>query len=225
MANLSDFFGTYPAFFNPRKYPSQDHDTVMFLNHFQRHCGSNKKLRILEVGANEEDSACILADAGHSVIGVDLRPDSNARTSFYYHRIRADFNLLAKVMEPDSFDVAFATSALEHFGRQVYGTPEIDGYDKLAVELIWRVLKPGGWCFITVPYGKHHRIEPHWRIYNHESLSETMIQNFKVVEKTFFLSGDCVCPHQEGIVTAEDANNYEHSLPHLTVLLVMQKEE
>lgn len=205
-----------------RKYGHQDADSEMLFKHFNEKEGS----LVCEVGANEEYIGDILTDHGFRVIGVDLRDISLIDKNPSYIRIKDDFVQLAPKLSP-CFDVMVSTSAIEHFGLQVYGQVEkIEDYDTQAVQWMFNLLKPGGSCYITVPFGKAFHEDKDWRVYDAESLQRRIILNFQVIEKVFFKSGSCICPDVDNIVTQEDADQYDgKSLPHVTILLHMKKPE
>src|SRR6185369_5655047 len=88
------------------------------------------------------------------------------------------------------FDVAISISAIEHFGLNCY--KENDScpnfvYDSIAMYNIWRLLKPNGVVYLTVPFGAVFvEFVPHWRVYDEEKLKRQIIQNF-IVEKEIYL--------------------------------------
>jgi SAM-dependent methyltransferase len=203
------------------KYGQLDADTLLFLQHFDAPAGA----KVLEVVANEEFSADILTDNGYQVTAVDLRAFDHF-LPHRYNRIQADF---LDVELPGNFDAAFSTSAIEHFGLFVYDAPVTDwDYDSKALSKIYRLLKPGGVCWITVPYGKNFVTAKDWRVYDAVTLQERLIKKFLVDKKIFFKSADAVCPDLGGpvpLVAEEAANEYSlgETHPHVTVLLQLRK--
>lgn len=200
------------------KYGQIDADSGMVLKHWGDH---TPPCNVLEVGANEEDLAAIFAEQGHNVTGIDLRPWGT--TFKNYTRMEGDFVALAPLLQPD-FDVAVSTSAIEHFGLNVYGSPVVEDYDAQAMAAMYRLLKPGGTCYITVPYGSTFLDDGgHWRVYNRETLQQRIIGEFAIEEKIFFKSGGCVVPDVDGIVAESDADAWSGDPPHVTVFLRMRK--
>lgn len=204
-------------------HPTQDNDTVMFLHHFH----APKESYVLEVGAYDELSSHILAENGFNVLGVDLRPTDNPRPN--HTHVVADFVALAPWLER-KFSAIFSTSAIEHFGLPVYGYPKLtEDLDAQAMSWMWKLLLPGGRCWITVPYGQHFFYRSpngdllDWRVYDRESLKSRIIQHFKVEKKLFFKSGPCEVREQDGLVSEEDADGYCGVDPHLTCLLQLRK--
>lgn len=200
------------------KYGQLDADTLLFLQHFVASPGAT----VLEIGANEEPSADILTDNGYKVTAVDLRP---AEICTQHKRIVGDF-LTTEFDE--KFDCCFSTSAIEHFGLDVYGSKVDSTYDKQAATKMYHLLKPGGRCWITVPYGRDYEVARDWRVYNQRTLHTRIIQAFVVEKKIFFKSADALCPDMGGeipIVAEKDADQYANgeTHPHVTVLLQMVK--
>ena len=210
------------------KFGELDCDTLMVLSKLDLAPGSS----VLEVGANEEPTACILTGNGHRVTAVDLRPHRDPAMPVDHLRLEGDFVRLAPALRAEQFDAAISTSALEHFGLGTYGEYDLvvdPDYDAKAVASVRRLLKPGGLFFVTVPYGcRFYTSGTHWRVYDKTALQERIIQDFTVVEKVFFKSADAGCPDDGGrpvpLVREEDADAYEPGdHPHLTVYLCLQK--
>lgn len=210
------------------EYGGQDPDTMMFLHALEE----QPPCRILEVGANQEYSCRILADNGYDAVGVDLNPH-DACLPHNYLRIQTDFVRLGRYLLYSQFDVAFSTSALEHFGLGTYGDADLirdPDYDQKAVRLVHMLLKPGGTFYVTVPYGKHYLVHGiDWRVYNQGALEQRIIWPFKVEKQMFFKSAECPVPSYdvfEGIplVLPEVAAEFDPgSNPHLTVFLKLRK--
>ncbi len=225
-------------------YNDMDADIERFFHHFNE----PKESLILEIGCNQEWAAHILTDNGYKVMGIDLLSHHHSVPPVNYFRLRGDFCELARPrtgsglpppLSPTTsiamdesfvsilpqFDAIFSTSAIEHFGLRTYpGCPGIPDYDAQAMRYMHNLLKPGGSCYITVPYGKDfitHNSD--WRVYNAKALNERIIGNFSVDVKEFFKSDECLCPSKGREVTEEDANQYGGDPPHLTVFLKMRK--
>lgn len=211
-----------PRYQIKKEYYPVDVDTMMLLEYFDEPVGS----RVLEVGANEEYTSCVLADNGFNVLGIDLRDQAFPYlVPTNYFRLRGDFVEVAKHLESGSFDCAFSTSAIEHFGLRVYGQAFVkDDYDSETMDEVFRVLKPGGKCYLTIPFGAKYYQMGDWRMYSEDSLRR-LVGKFKVVKQFYFKSGDAPgCPDVEGMVTEEDAKKWdEPTRPHITVFLVLQK--
>lgn len=210
------------------KYPQQDPDTSLFLKKFEESEESKESL-ILEVGANDEFSADILAENGYSVMGIDLLAHK-LRPIQKYPRIIGDFvyTCYQDLLPPCHFNVVYSLSAIEHFGLGTYGEEARDeGYDRRAMDCIRDRLVDGGLCYITVPYGEKHLTHGRdWRVYNRESLQERIIRDFEVLERLYFASGSVPGDPQdeEGIIPEGFADSYSGKPPHLAVFLKLRKK-
>jgi hypothetical protein len=201
-----------------------DQDILFFVREFEK---LNLPLDsvIMEIGANEEDTADLLIESGYpDVIGVDLRlkqPEPR-------HHLQLLGNFVTLVTKGkflhNHFDLVFSTSAIEHFGLGSYGEKEKDhDLDCKSIDAAFQVLKSGGYFINTVPYGKNFVTAKDWRIYNAEHLHR-MIRSFNLVHKEFFLSANAPGIFGDtGSVTQEQADNYEFPPPHVTVGLVLRK--
>lgn len=215
-------------------YGQLDADTLVFLQYAELPPGA----RVLEVGANEEPSAAILCDKGHSVVGVDLRPHKMLDHRLGYLHIEADFVKWAEGQEwypKGHFDAAFSTSALEHFGIEAYGHKVKDShYDAKAVDAVYNLLKPGGSFYVTVPYGADYIVDFYnWKVYCRQTLQEHIIRDFKVQRRLYFKSAECMVPDAGRLdcfgdlvplVQEASADAYWGVPPHLTVFLHLIKE-
>ena len=80
-----------------------------------------------------------------------------------------------------TFDAAVIVSAIEHFGLNTYGEGKIhEYYDVIAMRYIYDLLKPGGTCYLTTPFGGKFVVhKPHWRVYDWANLLERIVQDFR----------------------------------------------
>lgn len=217
--------------YDKSKYPVQDTDARVFLSLFD----GEPKSMILAVGSNEEDTASILTDYGFDVVGYDLREPilTHMQPPRYIH-LQKDF-VTGNDFPDESFDHVYSLSAIEHFGFPCYpGSPVDQGYDFKATDRMWGLLRYGGTCWITVPYGKGgFAVYPHWRVYNAEALRSRIVHRFSIEMMRFFKSHpDCPGLAEypkdgEGIewVPQEDADSWETppDKPHLTCFLKLRK--
>lgn len=98
--------------------------------------------RILEGGCGTAGKVAALVNAGYEVVGIDFAEETVQRIN----RARPEFDVrvgdvFALPFDADSFDGYWSFGVIEHFW---------DGYDDLLGEA-WRVLKRGGYLFITFP--------------------------------------------------------------------------
>lgn len=199
-----------------------DPDNQMVLRHFDEPPGS----RVLEIGANDEHLASVLTDHGYHVLGIDLRPHTLDPSYINYHRIQADFCFLYEIGILAEQDCIISTSALEHFGLGTYPQDKTGdvNYDVIAMRCIYTLLKPGGTCYVTVPYGKHFlQHNNDWRVYNAAALQERFIDKFELVRKEFFVSAECSLGTNMDLLTQEQADEFVGVPPHVTVLAKLRK--
>jgi SAM-dependent methyltransferase len=107
-----------------------------------------RALRILDVGCAQATLALLLAERGHDVTAVDIRPQflDYARTRYERGRIRF---LARNAMELDGeerYDVVFANQIVEHVVRPVE-----------LLEPLVRLLVPGGRLVVSTPNGRYFR--------------------------------------------------------------------
>jgi SAM-dependent methyltransferase len=193
---------------------------------FFRNLTEPPPLRVLEVGANQESVSWILSNLGYDIVGVDLFPYTG--THPYKHRhIIGDF---CELEFEDKFDIVVSTSAIEHFGINVYKEGHKgDDYDAVAVGKVWAILNPNGVFYVTVPFGSKYMVEnENWRVYDSEQLKQRIIQQFTVDRMDFFMSAD-ESASQLGflprgtVLTKAEAITYDGPQPHLTVGLKLRK--
>lgn len=213
----------FPLKIDP-KYGQADADTDLFLYNFAE---PKEVGLVVEVGANDEYAANVLADNGYNVLGIDLRPYLQ-EVPCNYPRWVGDF---CRLCEPlSNVGCVFSLSAIEHFGLMTYGDVDSDNpyYDVIACHLIWRALRLGGVFYITVPYGRNHLTNGiHWRVYNDQSFRERIVQRFHIEEQLFFTSGPAVLYGEETPpycrVDQAEADRYSGDPPHVTVLAKLRK--
>lgn len=206
-----------------KKLINEDDEDIMW---FFNRLNEEPPLKILEVGAWDEDLAHMLTEAGYDVIAIDLHPYDRAYKLNHKH-IVGNFNTMNFDNE---FDVVISTSTIEHFGLNVYGENIIDNeYDLLAVKNIWKALKLNGMFYVTVPFGfKFYISMNNWKIYNINELKRRIIQNFKIEIKDYFMSGNASYDNKHynkgQYLTEAEALSYYSDVPHLTVGLKLRKE-
>jgi len=127
-------------------------------------------IKILDVGGAESRLSKVLSELGFNVTVIDIKEDDYGKAKF----VRA--NILEHEFEEESFDIIIAISTIEHIGLSSYGQKiqDPDG-DKKCMEKIWRWLRKGGFCFITLPYGRPHHPPDFERTYNRKMLQERIL--------------------------------------------------
>lgn len=140
--------------------------------------------RVLDVGCTSPYNIIplILADRGIEVHGIDIREFKINHPSFKFHR-----RDIRKTDFPDSyFDVIIAVSTVEHIGlRGRYSSQmDPDGSRKAILE-IYRILRGGGYLFLTIPFGRAKVVGSSHRIYDTSGLRR-LVQGFNIVKCEFY---------------------------------------
>jgi SAM-dependent methyltransferase len=99
--------------------------------------------KILEAGCGRGDKVCLLQQAGYQALGVDYAPQAVERA----RQLRPDLDIrvadaLQLPFSDEFFDGYLSLGVIEHFYQ---------GYEPLLREMV-RVLKPGGWAFVSFPF-------------------------------------------------------------------------
>jgi SAM-dependent methyltransferase len=209
--------------------PFRDVDAEQFWEAFE----APPSARVIEVGCNDSYVANMLQEMGYKVCGVDLRPYGASGEGVMSHGcnyqfMQADFTTLDMNIMNGTFDVGVSISAIEHFGLGTYGEQPSPDADVIAMTKIYNLLKPGGTCYVTMPYAKDFVVWGiDWRVYNEPSLRARIIQRFEVVDERHFFSwgfneGEFFA-EQGDVITKEQADEWPPYPPHCTVLLVLHK--
>lgn len=211
---------------NPKLfYNTFDPETDLFFQDFDESTG----IKVLEIGSQHSPIASILQNHGMNVTGVDLR-DSDQQTN--YQHIKADFcKMPTEWLQQNlgTFDCVVCVSAIEHFGLNAYGEGVRHSYyDVLAMRYAYDLLKTGGKCYITTPFGgKFVEHKPHWRVYDWASLLERIVQDFTI--ESFYLqvcekievNGKKYEPHEQ--ISLNEAILNVDGFPNISCFLKMRK--
>lgn len=134
---------------------------------------------ILDTGSAESTVPFELASLGYRVVATDIReyPVSHPFLSF------VAANIFSLPFENGKFDLACSISTVEHLGLPSWGIKEEPDGDKKGVSEIARCLKPGGFFYLTVPFGKKQIT---WqRFYDYSALSD-LVSGFEIVSQRFY---------------------------------------
>ena len=138
---------------------------------------------ILDVGAKEGLAITDILVQRNAVYAID----QNVSTSYKKGKIsiiRGDIR--SPGFDREFFDAVVAVSVLEHIGIPGrYNITQLDeDGDLKAMEEIWHILKPGGRCIITVPYGCGRSL-PLNRLYDAMRIRQ-LCCNFEITECQYF---------------------------------------
>ncbi len=207
----------FKSHYDPKEYHHiGDADVFVFAQEFNEPIPST----VLEIGANDEPTSNILALAGYTVFGVDLKPYmSRVNLPLNLTFIQADFNFL-RFDSP--FDTIVSLSTIEHVGLGAYGeTPYADG-DMLTMENAYKALRNGGKVYLTVPVGIS-QLTLDWRVYDKNDLKHRIIRRFNILKTRYFASGK-IGTYEIGDDVPEEVA-FQQIGPNATVLLVLQKNQ
>ncbi len=140
---------------------------------------SKRRLKILNLGVGTGDDLPIVSQWGEIyVIDIDSDALKVIPEEFVFEKKVCD---ACHISYPnDFFDLVLAFDVLEHIED-----------DKLAINEIYRVLKPEGFFIFTVPafnflYSSHDRALKHFRRYNRRILKNRLL-NFRCVEVGYWV--------------------------------------
>ena len=139
---------------------------------------------VLDVGCSESLLSHELVARGLRVVGLDIR-DYPFRNKYIRFLRR---NVMCTCLPANLFDAIIIISTIEHVGLDAYGQTVKDTMgDIIAMRELRRILKPGGYLFLTTPYvgSGPLRVTSFERNYNRSRLDE-LISGFGVVREDYF---------------------------------------
>ena len=145
---------------------------------------------VLEIGCAEADwmtpMSQLRPDLG--IVGIDWRQCERVGTV-----ARGD---VLTWESPCLYDAVVSISAIEHIGLGGYDdAPLDDDGDVKTMQRVHRWLKPGGWCYLDVPFQEHGPmvVESNWRRYGWADIVTRLCQGLFAIEK----SSKCVASHPD----------------------------
>jgi 2-polyprenyl-3-methyl-5-hydroxy-6-metoxy-1,4-benzoquinol methylase len=142
------------------------------------------RLRILNAGCGSGELSCLLAAAGHQVVGVDPDPTyiqlARERAGNRFPNSTFVVSSIESYTGPGEFDAAVSTDVLEHIED-----------DRTAFERMTALVRPGGLVLVTVPagqwlFGFHDKQLGHFRRYNKRSLRQLVSDTCTVQNLRYF---------------------------------------
>ena len=155
----------------------RSHSSYMILKYYQKYikgyvgdCGSNHcAVSILLNDFNPDKIVCIDLNKDALQIGANTAGSMGIHNMYFVNSNLLDISCTSSIFD---FVVSFHT--LEHIYPE--DAPKI-------IQEIYRVLKPGGYLLISIPYEHHYPDPCHVAFYNEQSLSDLMSAcNFVVME-------------------------------------------
>ncbi|MDP1833398.1 MAG: methyltransferase domain-containing protein [Candidatus Moranbacteria bacterium] len=168
-----------------------------------------KNKRILEGGCGKGQFVYSLQLNGYDAYGIDYARKTIEKINKIMPRLKVSYGNVEKLDFPDNFfDGYWSLGVIEHF---------FDSYAKIASEMR-RVIKPGGYLFLTFPYmsplrkfkakhGKYPKFQEN--NFNKETFYQFALDHKKVIEK-FELSGFSLVSKKpfDGIKGLKDEVNF-----------------
>lgn len=137
---------------------------------------------ILDAGSFGSPFGLILAELGFNVVGVDIIPWEIKFPRFT--QVLGDLKDLS--FEDNTFDLVTSISTMEHCGLPRFSEKVDKAGDIKGMRELYRVIKPGGYCILTVPYaGKGGIYQNKHRVYDPKTFMK-LIGKFKIVKQKFF---------------------------------------
>lgn len=168
------------------KVPLKPSDRFLEYPFVFRHLPLNKSAEILDVGCAGNFLPLTIAALGYKTTAVDIRSYEIVNNIKFDNFNFLQRDILKDKFEENSFDIVCCISVLEHIGLEGrYGSIKDAKGDINMAKEIWRILRPGGFAILTVPYGIGEVFPPYHRIYNLERVRE-IEKEFRTIEEEFY---------------------------------------
>lgn len=138
---------------------------------------------VLDAGSFGSPFGLILASLGFRVSGVDI-----SMWDVNFPGFKSEVGDLKNLKHKDgSFDAVAIISTVEHCGLARFREDVDEDGDIRAMKEMWRVIRKGGYCILTVPYGKSFRVhENKHRVYDKKSFKKRLVGKFSVLKTSYF---------------------------------------
>lgn len=179
--DLAPFLGGILPLFSWKVASPRNKEYKWIIKELKQLRRSQETKKLLDIGCSGSYLCYELLHQGFDVYGLDIEPYPRKKPTFKFYL--AD---VSNTPFPNNyFDVIVAISALEHVGLGAYGDPVYPNGDLTALREIARILSPGGYLLITVPYA--HIFSVTWqRIYDWKTLESLINGLFIILKADFF---------------------------------------
>lgn len=142
------------------------------------------RLRVLNAGCGSGELSCLLAAAGHRVVGIDPDPTyiglARARAGSNFPDSEYHVCSIEDYTGPSDFDAAISTDVLEHIRD-----------DRTAFAKMAARVRPGGLILVAVPagqwlFGYHDEQLGHFRRYSKAALRKLVADHCTVTKMRYF---------------------------------------
>lgn len=136
----------------------------LVFRHLKKHSG-----KILDVGCRYSNLVLQLASLGYQTYGLDLEP-----YEYFHPNLKIVTGDIRKTkFKSNYFDYVTAISTVEHIGLNFYekSTNFDQSGDKLAIDEIYRILRPSGELIFTAPFGIS-ALTTSYRVYDFDHLNK-----------------------------------------------------
>ncbi len=147
MSPSPSFLGRFPPWVEDY-LASREAKAQKILRVLQRQIALDRRLSLLDVGCSQGQITQTLAPRFGLVVGVDFADEEGRREGFHF--VRADGCRLP--LRSGTFDVLLLNHVLEHVRLP-----------QLLLDEAWRVLRPGGLCYLATP-NRYGLMEQHYRL-------------------------------------------------------------
>jgi SAM-dependent methyltransferase len=142
--------------------------------------------RVLDVGAAESLVSLSLASLGHRVTAVDPRP-----YPLPHPQLQVVVGAIQDLEVDELFDAVVCLSTVEHIGLPAYGgTPADADADRVAMQRMRELTRPGGLLVLTVPYGRA-AVDEFQRVYDDAGLAQ-LVGGWEVFDRRLLRRLDAI---------------------------------
>jgi 2-polyprenyl-3-methyl-5-hydroxy-6-metoxy-1,4-benzoquinol methylase len=142
-------------------------------------------LKVMDIGSASSLLPLRLARLGYRVTALDIRPYPFDHRNLTF--IQANITDSGFRSDVEFQDVVVCVSTLEHIGIGYYGDKMALEGDKLALEAMHEIIKPGGGLLLTVPFAGQFRRDDYQRIYDPEVIGVLFSTGWRLRREIYFV--------------------------------------